>query len=138
MTEHFARYVRHGVSRALPLLLVQIWATAFAQDKVPSVPLTGGADVLAFPSVGRIVLSFVLVAVLAVGIAVALRYVLPKLGRPAVVSSRLRVLDRIHVSSAVRLHMVEVDGDKVLIAEQRGAMSMLVLPTSSPRPNPSE
>jgi len=99
--------------------------------------LTAGADVLTFPSVGRIVLSFAIVALLAVGITVVLRYVLPKLNRPAAASSRLRVLDRIQVSAAVRLHMVEVDGDRVLVAEQRGVTSMLVLPTY-PKPDPSE
>ena len=102
------------------------------------VALAAGADVLAFPSVWRIVLSFAIVALLAAGIAVALRYVLPKLGRPAALSARLRVLDRIHINSVVRLHMVEVDGDRVLVAEQRGATSMLLLPASPKTPDPSE
>jgi flagellar biogenesis protein FliO len=126
------------LARPLPILLLQVCAAACAQEKVPAAPLTQGEDVLSFPSFGRIVLSFIIAAALAVGVAFALRYVLPKLGRPAAASSRLRVLDRIHISSGLRLHLVEVDGDKVLIAEQRGAPSMLVLPASQPQPTLSE
>lgn len=114
--------------RALPVLLAPLqWAFA-AEEAVPVRTLTQGDDVLSFPSFGRIVLAFIVVAALAIGIALALRQVLPRLGKGMAVSSRLKVLDRIHLSSAVRVHLVEVENERVVIAENRGAITIAVLP----------
>lgn len=114
--------------RALPVLLAPLqWALA-AESAAPVRTLTQGDDVLSFPSFGRILLAFIVAAALAIGIAVALKQVLPRLGKGIAVSSRLKAVDRIHLSSAVRVHLVEVDNERVVIAENRGAITIAVLP----------
>jgi flagellar biogenesis protein FliO len=111
------------------LLLASSPVPVQAQEMV----LTQGSDGLSFPSVARIALGFVVSAALALGIALVLRHVLPKLGGRTATSSRLRLLDRIHLSSTVRAHLLEVEGERVLVAENRGAITMVVLSSTGSR-----
>jgi hypothetical protein len=87
-------------------------------------------DTIGFPSVGRVVLGFLFTVGLAVGFAFVLRrgWGWPLLLRRKTLNSRMRVVDRAAVSRTLTVHLVEVDGARVIIAEGRGGVGVSVLP----------
>ena len=104
--------------------LCSIAALASAAEQAP---LTGGRDIIQAPGIGRVVAAFVIVAALAVAAVVTLRRVLPKMTGVPVSGKALRILDRANLGPATRLHLVEVEGEKVLVAESRSGVTIAVL-----------
>lgn len=102
-------------------------ATLARAQQTASVPLTQGSDALTLPSVGRIVLVFLLMAGLAVGIVAALRRILPKLNALPTASGSLRVVNRMSLGSGLRIHVVRYDDHTVLLAEGRHGLALTVL-----------
>jgi flagellar biogenesis protein FliO len=100
-------------------------AEATAQDAAPA--LAQGQDIVELPSMGRVIFVFLLVAGLAVGVAYALRRYSPNFARGLVQQGPLRVIDRANLNPGLRVHLVEVDGERLLIAENRTGISMLQL-----------
>lgn len=100
-------------------------AEAIAQDAAPT--LAQGRDIVELPSMGRVIFVFLLVAGLAVGAAYLLRRYSPNLARGLVQQGPLRVIDRATLNAGLRVHLVEVDGERLLIAENRTGVSMLQL-----------
>lgn len=96
-------------------------------DAVESTPLTQGRDVITTPGIGRVIFVFILTAGLAVAIAMLLRRVLPKLGGPLLSSGNLRVVDRASLGAGLRVHVVLVDGEKVVVADSRNGVALTVL-----------
>lgn len=86
---------------------------------------------LGFPSIGRVVLGFLLTVGLAVGVAFGVRRFWPLLLRQQRASSRIRAIDRTTISPTLTLHVVEVEGARMLIAEGRSGVALT--PLSSPR-----
>lgn len=113
------------VAAALALSVVLI-ATSAAQD---ATPLAQGRDIVQMPSMWRVVFVFLLIAGLAVGAAYALRRFSPNLSRSLAQQGPLRVIDRTTVNAGLRVHLVEADGTRILIAEHRAGISMLQLPS---------
>lgn len=103
--------------------------TAFAQQ---ATPLAQGQDVVQLPSLWRVILVFLLVAGLAVAAAYGLRRFSPKFARAIAQQGALRVIERAQINAGLRVHLVEADGARVLIAEHRAGISMLQLPGSAP------
>ncbi|MFC4312683.1 flagellar biosynthetic protein FliO [Steroidobacter flavus] len=120
---------RAGIARrvvtALALSVVLV-GTSAAQD---STPLAQGRDIVQMPSMWRVVFVFLLIAGLAVGAAYALRRFSPNLSRGLAQQGPLRVIDRASVNAGLRVHLVEADGTRILIAEHRAGISMLQLPS---------
>jgi flagellar biogenesis protein FliO len=107
-------------------------ASASAQQAAAT--LTQGSDIVTMPSVGRVVLSFLLTAAIAVGVAYALRRYLPKFTGNLTQGGSLRVIERSVLNGGLRLHLVETGGERILIAENRSGISMLrVAASDSPR-----
>lgn len=114
---------------AIHLVLV---SSAIAQDATAR--LTQGSDIVTMPSIGRVILAFLLTAGIAVAVAYALRRYMPKFTSGLTPSGSLRVLDRTVLNGGLRLHLVEAGGERILIAENRAGISMLRLAGSdSPR-----
>ena len=114
------------VAAALALSVVLI-ATSAAQD---ATPLAQGRDIVQMPSMWRVVFVFLMIAGLAVGAAYVLRRFSPNLSRGLTPQGPLRVIDRATVNAGLRVHLVEADGTRILIAEHRAGISMLQLPSA--------
>lgn len=89
--------------------------------------LAQGQDIVELPSMGRVIFAFLLVAALAVGASMLLRRFAPQLTRVSQAGSAMRVVDRATLSAGLRVHLVEVAGERVLIAENRGGVTLLQL-----------
>lgn len=115
--------------------LLTLHATVAVAQENASPPLTQGSDMVEVPGVGRVILVFLIVAALAVGAVFMLRRVLPRLPGGYAPDSRIRIVARAMPASGVRVHLLQVDEQRVLLAEQRGTLSMIVLPgKESPGP----
>jgi hypothetical protein len=93
-------------------------------------------DSIGLPSVGRVVFGFLVTA----GLAVAVAYLLRRGGWPLLLrrkplNSSMRPLDRASVSRTLTVHLLEIDGTRVVIAESRSGVGMTVLPAGS-KPSP--
>jgi flagellar biogenesis protein FliO len=113
------------VAATLMLSVVPV-ATSMAQE---STALAQGRDIVQMPSMWRVVFVFLLIVGLAVGAAHVLRRFSPKLARGLTQQGALRVIDRATVNAGLRVHLVEADGARILIAEHRAGISMLQLPS---------
>jgi hypothetical protein len=82
---------------------------------------------LPFPSVGRIVLAFLLTAGLAVGLALAARRLWPLLARRRATASGIRTLDRSVVSTSLSACVIEVEGTRFLVIEGRSGVAVTQL-----------
>jgi flagellar biogenesis protein FliO len=114
------RIVRAGA--VIGLCSIAVLASAAEQS-----PLTGGRDIIQAPGIGRVVAAFVIVAALAVAAVVTLRRVLPKMTGVAISGQGLRVLDRANLGPGTRVYLVQVEGEKVLVAESRSSVTIAVL-----------
>jgi hypothetical protein len=85
-------------------------------------------DNLGFPSVARVVFGFLLTVGLAVGVAFVLRRGWPLVLRREPLGSRVRSVDRAAVSRTLTVHLVEVDGARVIIAEGRSGVGIAPAP----------
>jgi flagellar biogenesis protein FliO len=107
-----------GFALCYPMLLV---------NAAEQAPLSQGQDVIAVPGIGRVAVAFVIVAALAVAAGVALRRVLPKFTGVPLAGSAVRVLERTNLGPGTRIHLVQVEGEKVLVAENRSGLAIAVL-----------
>jgi flagellar biogenesis protein FliO len=105
---------------------VFLCSAAVSVQSQESSPLAQGSDVVQMPGIGRVIFAFLLVAALAVAIIFALRKVLPRIGA-TLPGSALRVVDRANVNAGLRVHVVEIEGERVLIAESRSGVALLPL-----------
>ena len=102
-----------------------------------SAPLTQGDDVITAAGVIRVVVVFAIVAVLGVAIILGLRRVLPRVSGAALGGGgALRIVERTNLGPATRVHLVQVDGERILVAESRTSLAMVVLGRTAPQPPP--
>jgi hypothetical protein len=113
---------RAGCTCALYLIAV---SSALAQQSQEG--LTQGGDIVTAPSVARVVFVFLLMAGIALGAAYAVRRYSPKFANALIQRGLLRVIDRTALHGGLRVHLVEADGERILIAEGRAGVSMLRL-----------
>ena len=90
----------------------------------------GDLQGLGLPGIGRVVFGFLITVGLAVGAAYGFRRLWPGFLKRAPLGSgaAIRTLTRAVVSRTLSVHVVEVDGVRVMIAESRGALGLTVLP----------
>jgi len=132
--ESWVRGLAH-VAGAVVLHLAFVTA-ASGQDATPA--LAQGRDIVELPSVGRVIVVFLVIAGLAVAAAYALRRYSPNFARGLTQQGRLRVIDRATLSPGLRVHLVEADGERLIIAENRGGISILQLRGPAATDNKSE
>lgn len=116
-----------GLALCYPMLLA---------NAAEQAPLSQAQDVIAVPGIGRVVAAFVIVAALAIAAAVALRRVLPKFTGVPLAGSAVRVLERTNLGPGTRIHLVQVEGEKVLVAENRTGLAIAVLGKTGPAGQP--
>lgn len=120
--------IRAATSVAINFAVI---ATTVAQDSPPT--LAQGRDIVEMPSMGRVIFVFLLIAGLAVGAAYALRRYSPNFARGLMQQQGpIRVIDRATLNAGLRVHLVEVDGERLLIAENRTGLSMMQLRAPAP------
>lgn len=125
--------IRGAAALALNVTFI---AAAMAQETTST--LAQGRDIVELPGMGRVILVFLLVAGLAVGAAYALRRYSPNFARGLVQQGPLRVLDRANLNPGLRVHLIEIEGERLLIAESRTGLSMLQLRRPARDDNKSE
>jgi flagellar biogenesis protein FliO len=101
-----------------------------------SVPLTQGDDVITAGGIVRVIIAFAVVAALGVAVIVGLRRVLPRVAGAPLGNGALRIVERTSLGPATRVHLVQVDGERILVAESRTALAMVVLGRAAPPPPP--
>lgn len=116
---------RVGCSCALSLLGV---CSALAQQSTEK--LTQGGDIVTGPSIARVAFIFLLMVALTVGAAYAVRRYSPKFANALAQRGPLRVVDRTALHGGLRVHLIEADGERIVIAEGRAGVSMLRLAAS--------
>lgn len=119
------------LSRGLMLAPVVSLLVTSAALAAESSTLAQGRDVVAMPGIGRVIFAFVLTTALAIGIAVVLKRVLPKLNGPLSTSGSVRVIERASLGAGLKVHVVQIDDSKVLVAESRHGVSITVLKNKS-------
>ena len=97
-------------------------------------PLGGGISDLAIPGLGRVVVGFLITAGLAIGAAHAIRRFWPGMLTRGVSGKRVRSLGHAAVSRTLTVHLVEVDGARVVIAEGRAGIGLTTLLADAPSP----
>jgi flagellar biogenesis protein FliO len=114
-----------AVRPALVVLLLCCAAAAHAQNAQPQ--LTQGQDVVSGASIARVAMGFAVAAALAVAAAFVLKRTLPRFGRGIPSGGELRILERATVNAGLRVHVVQFKDQKILVAESRGGIAMVVL-----------
>ena len=94
--------------------------------------LGSATDSLQLPGIARVIAAFLLVAALAFGAAWALRRILPRMSRQPAGGGRIRVLGRQSSGFGLTVHLLEVDGARVFVAENKAGLSVTLLTGSSP------
>lgn len=115
------------------LLLPALSCAAQLADPAAPKPRFGtSVDELGFPSLGRVILVFVLTVALAVGAVLVMRRFWPALLKRKSAASSIRTLDRAAICATLTLHVVEVEGVKMVVAEGRAGVSLALLPSTPP------
>jgi flagellar biogenesis protein FliO len=125
-TDSWARQAA-GVGCFMSMLL----AVASASAQEPAIAMAQGRDIVELPGIGRVILVFLIVAGMAVGAAFALRRFSPNFARGLSQGGPLRVIDRSSLNAGLRVHLIEVDGERILVAENRASVSLLQLRRSA-------
>jgi flagellar biogenesis protein FliO len=90
---------------------------------------------LPLPSAMRVVTAVIVTLALAAGTLVLVKRFLPKYtGRMDYAGNVIKVLARSSISRTLRVHVIEVDSNRVLIVEGRGGVELAVLPQHQPPP----
>lgn len=108
-------------------VILMSFAAGAASAAEPAAALAQGRDIVELPSVGRVIFVFLIVAGLAVGAAFALRRYSPKFASGLSQSGSLRVLERSSLNAGLRVHLIEIEGERIVVAENRSGVSLLQL-----------
>ncbi len=91
---------------------------------------------LPLPSATRVVVAVMVTLALAAGTLVLVKRYLPKYARHVDYAGNvIKVLARSSISRTLRVHVIEVDNNRVLIVEGRGGVELTVLPQHQPPPD---
>jgi hypothetical protein len=110
------------------LLLPLVAAAVDLHDKGQ---LGSSVDQLGFPSLVRIVLGLLITLAIAAGIPFAIRRFWPALLERRSFTGAIRPLDRAPVSASLTVHLLEIDGVRMVIAEGSHGIEIAMLPPAS-------
>jgi hypothetical protein len=85
-------------------------------------------DDLGFPSATRVTVTLIIAVALIVGATYAVRRWLPGLVSRLPVAGRIRLLESRRISRGLTLHLVEVDGGRLIVTEGRAEVRTLSAP----------
>ena len=100
----------------------------FAESSAPRGRFGTSVGELAFPSVGRIAFGFLLTAILAITVVFVLSKLRSLFLKRQSVTTAVRVLDRTAVSRTLTVHLLDVQGTRVLVAEGRNGVHIERVP----------
>jgi hypothetical protein len=118
-------------------LIVSVLVSAVVEPSAAAdSSLTGNllpeSDPVSMPSVARVVAGFIFTAVIAVGLVYALKRFLPKLSGKAFESNDIyKVTARLVIHNGLQIHVVDIPGYQVIVAEGKGAISVATVPKVS-------
>lgn len=115
------------------MLIVAGWVQlpARAAEIAKSTALTQG-DTLAVPGVGRVLLVFVFISLLAVAAAYVVKRYMPSLARKNSAGASIKLVDSYAPSAKLRVYLLEVEGKRVLLADSASGVAMRSMETTSP------
>jgi flagellar biogenesis protein FliO len=93
--------------------------------------LGAGVSSLAFPSIARLIVGFLFTVGLAFGAAFVLRRLWPLFRKRSVSSSNVQLLGRTVVSRTLTVHLIEVDGARLAVAEGRNSVAITAMASGS-------
>jgi|GEM_PF-1845536 hypothetical protein len=93
-----------------------------------------GVSSLAFPSIARLIVGFLFTVGLAFGAAFVLRRLWPLFRKRRVSSSNVQLLGRTAVSRTLTVHLIEIDGARLAVAEGRSGVAITVMAAGSTVP----
>jgi hypothetical protein len=122
----------YRVIYALLLLVASIAGSAavLADDRVATAPLIAHDDPVALPGVGKILFAFAVTVAVGIAFVYVLRKLLPKLSGQFGKTVGMQARTQIAVHPGLRLHVVDVQGRTVLLAEGKTGIAMTVLPAA--------
>ncbi len=97
-------------------------------------PVGSGVADLGMPGIARVVLGFLVTAGLAFGVAFAIRRLWPGMLTRGVSGRRVRPLGHAAVSRTLTVHLVEVDGVRLVVAEGRNGVGVTSSPNEAATP----
>jgi flagellar biogenesis protein FliO len=117
---------------AVVVLLAAVADPGVAADN----PLTGNllpeSDPVSMPSVARVFAGFVFTVLIAVGLVYALKRFLPRLtGKVLEPNITHKVTARLIIHSGLQIHVIEIPGHQIIVAEGKGAISLIAVPKSN-------
>jgi hypothetical protein len=118
-------------------LIVYVLVSAVAEPiAAADGSLTGNllpeSDPVSMPSIARVVAGFIFTAVIAVGAVYALKRFLPRLSGKALESTAThKVTARVVIHSGLQIHVVDIPGYQVIVAEGKGAISLTAVPKAN-------
>jgi flagellar biogenesis protein FliO len=126
-------WTRHAACAGGVILMLFAAGAALAAEPAPA--LAQGRDIVELPSVGRVIVVFLIVAGMAVGAAFALRRYSPKFASGLSQTGSVRVIDRSSLNAGLRVHVIEIEGERIVVAENRSGVALLQLRRSPQNPD---
>jgi hypothetical protein len=129
-----------NLASRLPALLVgSLVGLAAWADVVPGpTPSFAHDNPVALPGVGKVLGAFVVTVAVGFAAAYALRRWLPKWAGQSKLAPGLQVRAQMSLQPGLRLHVVEVQGSTVLIAESKHGIAMSIVPRAEPLAKPDQ
>jgi flagellar biogenesis protein FliO len=113
-------------------ILIVVADPSAAADNTLTGNLLPESDPVSMPSVARVFAGFVFTAVMAVGLVYALKRFLPKLsGKAFEPNNTHKVTARLVIHSGLQIHVVDIPGYQVIVAEGKGAISLTAVPKAN-------
>jgi hypothetical protein len=111
---------------------------AWADAASGATPSFARDNPVALPSVGKIVLAFLVTVAVGFAAVYALRRWLPKWAGQSKLPPGLQVRAQMSLQPGLRLHVVDVEGSTVLIAESKNGIAMSVVPRADTLAKPDQ
>jgi hypothetical protein len=124
------RWLRLAPAAFILTLPAALFAADSATSTSPKAHFGASVQDLGFPSLGRVVLGFLLTVALGVGTVIVMRRFWPALLQRKSASATIRPIDRTSVSATLTIHVVEVEGIKMVVAEGRSGVGVAILPAA--------
>jgi flagellar biogenesis protein FliO len=128
--------MRHKASIFAWLIVGVLTSAVVEPSAAADSSLTGNllpeSDPVSMPSVARVVAGFIFTAVIAVGLVYALKRFLPRLsGKGFESNASHKVTARLVIHSGLQIHVVDIPGYQVIVAEGKGAISVATIPKAN-------
>ena len=118
------RSARRSVLLSILLIVSCYGAQAAAATPEADRVLIADRERVELPGVGRVLAAFVFTVGIGFAVVIGLRRFLPRLDAGKALRDDMRVVGHSNVHKDLRLHLVEVRGQTILLAEGKGGVAM--------------